>query len=145
MDGSARPDTFAHQWAHSVAARAAETFLIFEGPDGHVAEWTYGDFDRVVSRTASLLCDHGVGEGSCVHLALTNSPTFVAVWLAANRMGAWIQGMKALIPRSWMTALSSQSRAGPWSQPAPLPNPEQLPRWCRNPQLSPSVRRCRAH
>ncbi len=82
--------TFAHQWAHSVGTRAPETFLIFEGPDGHVAEWTYGDFDRVVSRTASLLCDHGVAEGSCVHLALTNSPTFVAVWLAAIRMGAWI-------------------------------------------------------
>lgn len=90
MGGAARPDTFAHQWAHSVSARAAETFLIFEGPDGHVAEWTYGDFDRVVSRLASLLCDRGITEGSCVHLALTNSPTFVAVWLAANRMGAWI-------------------------------------------------------
>ena len=25
-----------------------------------------------------------------MHLALTNSPTFIAVWLAASRLGAWI-------------------------------------------------------
>ena len=33
---------------------------------------------------------HGVGHGDAVHLALTNSPAFVAVWLAAIRLGAWI-------------------------------------------------------
>ena len=31
-----------------------------------------------------------MGAGDAVHLALTNSPTFVAVWLAAVRLGAWI-------------------------------------------------------
>ena len=82
--------TFAHAWAHTVAARSHDTFLRFEGPDGHIAEWTYAEFDSQVARVASLLADEGVGPGHGVHLALTNCPTFVAVWLAANRMGAFI-------------------------------------------------------
>ena len=84
------PTTFAHAWADAVAAHDHETFLIFEGPDGHVAEWTYAEFDHVVSRVASFLVANGVAAGSSVHLALTNSPTFIAVWLAATRLGAWI-------------------------------------------------------
>jgi carnitine-CoA ligase len=84
------PVSFAAVWANAVAEHNHETFLVFEGPDGHVAEWTYADFDRQVSRVATLLVDHGVGSGASVHLALTNSPTFVAVWLAATRLGAWI-------------------------------------------------------
>ena len=82
--------TFAHAWSRAVADHDHLTFLIFEGPDGHVAEWTYAEFDEVVGRMAAELASHGVGEGHSVHLALTNSPTFIAVWLAANRLGAWI-------------------------------------------------------
>ena len=82
--------TFAHAWSRAVADHDHLTFLIFEGPDGHVAEWTYAEFDEVVGRMATELASHGVGEGHSVHLALTNSPTFIAVWLAANRLGAWI-------------------------------------------------------
>ena len=48
-------------------------------------EWTYGEFDRVVEGAAVRLEAAGVGPGDAVHLALTNSPTFVAVWLAAIR------------------------------------------------------------
>ena len=90
MTDRSRVATFAHQWAEAVAARDHQTFLIFEGSDGHVAEWTYAEFDTVVSRVAAHLVANGVGAGSSVHLALTNSPTFVAVWLATNRLGAWI-------------------------------------------------------
>ncbi len=90
MSTEARTATFAHMWAEAVAARDHQAFLLFEGPDGHVAEWTYASFDAQVSRVAAYLVDHGVSSGSSVHLALTNSPTFVAVWLAANRLGAWI-------------------------------------------------------
>ncbi|MFV2039098.1 MAG: class I adenylate-forming enzyme family protein [Acidimicrobiales bacterium] len=82
--------TFAQIWARSVGARPQQTFLIFEGPDGHVGEWTYAEFDHQVARVATLLVDHGVTSGSAVHLALANSPTFVAVWLATNRLRAWI-------------------------------------------------------
>lgn len=82
------PVTFASTWERSLAARADSSFLVFEAPDGTVTEWTYAEFDEVVARMATELVRHGVGGGSAVHVALTNSPTFVAVWLAANRLGA---------------------------------------------------------
>lgn len=63
---------------------------MFEGPSGDVSEWTYSDFDREVAQVASHLREVGVAEGATVHLALTNCPTFIAVWLAANRLGAAI-------------------------------------------------------
>lgn len=84
------PTTFAALWGTAVAARPQETFLCFEGPGGHVAEWTYGGFDRVVARMATALAERGVEPGDAVHLALANSPTFVAAWLAATRLGAWV-------------------------------------------------------
>ena len=73
-----------------MAGRADETFLIFETPSGSVARWSYGDFDEVVDRVAGTLVALGAAPGRAVHLALTNSPTFIAVWLAASRLGAWI-------------------------------------------------------
>ena len=82
--------TFAHAWARAVAEHSHHSFLIFEGPDGHVAEWTYAEFDTQVSRVGARLVQAGVQEGSSVHLALTNCPVFIAVWLAAARLGAWI-------------------------------------------------------
>lgn len=84
------PTTFAHAWAEAVAGHASLTFLVFEGPSGHVAEWTYGEFDREVARVGAHLREVGVTEGATVHLALTNCPTFVAVWIAASRLGAAI-------------------------------------------------------
>ncbi|MEO8692612.1 MAG: AMP-binding protein [Acidimicrobiales bacterium] len=82
--------SFARVWQHAVAARADQTFLIFESSSGHCAEWTYAEFDSAVARVAHALHDDGVGEGSAVHLALTNSPSFVAVWLACAQLGAWM-------------------------------------------------------
>jgi len=38
--------TFAHAWSRAVSDHATSTFLIFEGPDGSVAEWTYAEFDH---------------------------------------------------------------------------------------------------
>ncbi len=82
--------TFANRWDTTVATHADAPFLIFEAPGGEVTSWTYADFDEVVGRMVSLLVAEGVGAGDAVHLALTNSPTFVAAWLAAVRLGAWI-------------------------------------------------------
>lgn len=81
--------TFAQVWADSVAAHGGRTFLLFEGPDAQVSEWTYREFDTVVGRTAGLLSEMGVERGTSVHIALKNSPSFVAIWLAVVRMGAW--------------------------------------------------------
>ena len=90
MSGWVRPEPFAAVWDRAVAGRADETFLVFETPSGSVARWSYGDFDEVVDRVAGTLATLGTRPGAAVHLALTNSPTFIAVWLAANRLGAWI-------------------------------------------------------
>jgi crotonobetaine/carnitine-CoA ligase len=82
--------TFAGRWAEAVAAGRDRPFLAFEAPSGGVARWTYGEFDDVVARTAGALSSMGVGRGAAVHLALANCPAFVAAWLAAARLGAWI-------------------------------------------------------
>lgn len=82
--------TFAGRWRQAVASNPQGTFLVWEGPDGSTRAWTYAEFDDLVARAAGGLVERGVGAGSSVHLALTNSPVFVAVWLAAANLGAWI-------------------------------------------------------
>jgi crotonobetaine/carnitine-CoA ligase len=82
--------TFAARWRQAVDARGSATFLVFEAPDGSTTEWTYAEFDALVARVAGGLVERGVERGSAVHLVLTNSPAFVAVWLACTRLGAWI-------------------------------------------------------
>jgi carnitine-CoA ligase len=82
--------TFAAAWQRAVAEHGGAPFLSFESPDGAISDWTYAEFDGVVARMATELSSHGVGPGSAVHLALANCPTFVAVWLATTRLGAWI-------------------------------------------------------
>ena len=86
----AEPVSFAAVWDRAVARRADETFLVFETPSGDVARWSYGGFDETVDRVAGTLAMLGAEPGAAVHLALTNSPTFIAAWLAASRLGAWI-------------------------------------------------------
>jgi len=82
--------TFARRWTDAVSTRGDAPFLRFEAPDGAVTEWSYQAFDGLVARVAGGLVDRGARPGLPIHLALTNSPAFVAVWLAASRLGAWI-------------------------------------------------------
>jgi carnitine-CoA ligase len=82
--------TFVELWSTVVARRPEAPFLTFEAPDGRVTSWTYGEFDEITARLATALSSNGVGPGAAVHLALANSPTFVAVWIAATRLGGWI-------------------------------------------------------
>jgi carnitine-CoA ligase len=81
---------FGDVWAGTVADRGGTPFLIFEGPTGDVTQWTYSEFDALVARMATELASHNVGPGTAVHVALTNCPTFVVVWLATVRLGGWI-------------------------------------------------------
>jgi crotonobetaine/carnitine-CoA ligase len=90
MGESTAAATFAGMWRHVVEHSPDAPFLVFERPDEQVLQWTYGEFDVAVSRAARFMASHGVTPTSAVHLALTNSPTFVAVWLAAVRLGAWV-------------------------------------------------------
>lgn len=83
-------ETFAQLWTDAVAAHANRSFLHFREPDGGISRWTYAEFDAVVDRVAACLLSRGVEPGQAVHLVLRNCPAFVAVWLAASRIGAWI-------------------------------------------------------
>ncbi|MYH95116.1 MAG: ATP-dependent acyl-CoA ligase [Acidimicrobiia bacterium] len=84
------PATFSSVWERAVERGGDAAFLIFERPDGTTATWTYEQFDAAVTDVAAGLIQQGVVPGDSVHLALTNTPAFVALWLAANRLGAWI-------------------------------------------------------
>jgi crotonobetaine/carnitine-CoA ligase len=84
------PATFAARWRQAVTADADAPFLVWEGPDGGVTRWSYAEFDALVARVAGGLAARGLAPGGAVHLALTNSPAFVATWLAATQLGAWI-------------------------------------------------------
>ncbi|WP_051297809.1 class I adenylate-forming enzyme family protein [Brevibacterium album] len=84
------PDTFARLWSATATAHADSPFLLFMDPDGTVTRWSYGEFAEVVACVQQTLEAAGVTVGSAVHLCLRNSPAFVALWLAAARLGAWI-------------------------------------------------------
>ena len=81
---------FGNLWRDAVAARSDAPFLVFETSLGTSHSWTYAEFDVVVAQAAATLIRLGVGKGDSVNLALTNSPAFVALWLASVRLGAWI-------------------------------------------------------
>ncbi len=80
--------TFAEVWDRTVDRAPEGLFLRYEAPDGTVAEWNYGDFDRRIDAVAARMGAAGVRPGRAVHLALANGPAFVAAWLAAVRLGA---------------------------------------------------------
>ncbi len=86
----AEPVTFSSVWQRTVERDGDAVFLIFERPDRSTASWTYEQFDAAIGDVAAGLIQRGVAPGDSVHLALTNTPAFVALWLAANRLGVWI-------------------------------------------------------
>ncbi|MCW2295376.1 class I adenylate-forming enzyme family protein [Rhodococcus erythropolis] len=90
MNPSPAPETFAQLWNQSVRVHGSRTFLTFHHPETGVVSWTYAEFDVLIMRVANALIHRGVGSGDAVHVALKNSPAFVAIWLAAARLGAWI-------------------------------------------------------
>ena len=60
--------------------------FLFSEPDGRV--WTYTEFDRVVNRTANLLCSRGIGKGDVVSLLLPNSAEYIIAYFACWKIGA---------------------------------------------------------
>ena len=84
------PMTFAQRWETAVRTSGDRPFLIFEGADRSVSQWTYRQFDEVVTRMGATLAAAGVTPGSSVHVVLRNCPAFIAIWLACARSGAWL-------------------------------------------------------
>lgn len=98
--------SFARLWEEAVAAHGDRPFLLFDDAEG--SAWTYAEFDAVVARVAGRL---GLRRGDTVHLALGNCPAFVAIWLAAARVGARIVPAD---PRATTAELTEQvGRTGP--------------------------------
>ena len=84
------PVSFSEVWERTLKNHSDDVFLIFENSESDTVKWTYSDFNKEVSKIASLLLKHDVKSGDSIHLALANCPVFIAVWLAAIRLGAWI-------------------------------------------------------
>ena len=82
--------TFAYSWSRAVLMWPDRPFLVWESSSGHVTQWSYAAFDRLVDRVAGTLHAAGAGPQAGIHLALTNSPAFVAIWLAAVRLGSFV-------------------------------------------------------
>ncbi|MEB4616594.1 class I adenylate-forming enzyme family protein [Leucobacter sp. M11] len=102
--------TFSALWERAVREHAERPFLVFLDAQGTRNEWSYGSFHDRVERVAGALSQAGVRAGDPVHVALKNSPAFIAIWLAAARLGAWIVSVD---PASAARDIASQlSRTG---------------------------------
>lgn len=82
--------SFAEVWCDRVKTTPNAEFLTFCDEAGNVCSWTYGEFDAAVQHAMQVMAARGVGSGDAVHLALRNSPVFLAFWLGCTRLGAWM-------------------------------------------------------
>ncbi|MFR7403680.1 MAG: AMP-binding protein [Coriobacteriaceae bacterium] len=64
-------------WNELSASRGDHLFLTCEDRAGHRRSFTYGEFDRLVNRTANFLRLAGVKKGDNVAIQLYNSPEYV--------------------------------------------------------------------
>ena len=81
-----------------VQAHPDKTFLIFEDSEEQAHTWSYGQFDRMVNRTANGLLQLGVKKGDKVNLHLTNRPEFLFFWFAIAKIGAAMVPTNPLSP-----------------------------------------------
>ena len=65
-----------------------KTYLIFEDLDGHCQQWSFAQFDVQVNQTAAWLLEIGIKRGESFAFHAPNSPVFVALAIAASRIGA---------------------------------------------------------
>ena len=65
-----------------------KTYLIFEDLEGCCQQWSFAQFEGRVNQTASWLLAMGVKQDEAFAFHAPNSPTFVALALAASRIGA---------------------------------------------------------
>src|ERR1700722_4316170 len=86
--GVSAPPSFAQRWQRATTVAGDRPFLVWEGNDGAVRQWSYAEFGELADDVAGFLAARGVQRGDAVHVALSNSPAFVAVWLAVTVLGA---------------------------------------------------------
>ncbi len=62
--------------------------VVWEGEDGEVRQWTYGEVRRQADALAQLLSEQGVGEGDAVGVFLPMVPETVATLFGIAKLGA---------------------------------------------------------
>ncbi|NIM29027.1 MAG: AMP-binding protein [Gammaproteobacteria bacterium] len=103
--------------------RAATTpespFVVFDDLDAGVAQYSYGEFDARVNRSAHMLHSLGIGAGDKLNLHLSNCVEFLLLWFAAAKIGAVImptnvaataEELEYLIDHSECRLIFTQSR-----------------------------------
>ncbi|HZV78451.1 MAG TPA: AMP-binding protein [Candidatus Binatus sp.] len=70
------------------AGRADQSALVWEGEDGAVREYTFGELLEAVCRLAGALRQLGVGRGDCVGIFMPLLPETAIALLAIGRTGA---------------------------------------------------------
>lgn len=73
---------------HAEGADAARTALIWEGEDGEVRRYTYGELLALTNQAANALRTLGVGKGDRVGIYMPMIPEVVAATLACGKLGA---------------------------------------------------------
>jgi acetyl-CoA synthetase len=76
---------FAHACLRHPASKQA---VVWEGEDGEVRSWTYGELAAEVDGLCSLLASRGVGVGDRVGIFMPMIPETVAAVLAVAKLGA---------------------------------------------------------
>ncbi len=67
-----------------------KTYLIFEDLEGRCQQWSFAQFEERVNQTARWLLEMGVKRGEAFAFHAPNSPAFVALAIAASRVGTVI-------------------------------------------------------
>jgi acetyl-CoA synthetase len=62
--------------------------LVWEGEDGQVRQWTYGELEAQADGLAALLAERGFGQGDAVGVFMPMLPETVATLLATAKLGA---------------------------------------------------------
>jgi O-succinylbenzoic acid--CoA ligase len=101
-----RPHSFFAMFAASVAARASQDAVVFEGH-----RWSYAQTDAVVTRIATGLAARGVVCGERVLLFIGNRPEYVFVLLALQRLGAIAVPVGVREQRPGLTYIANQCGA----------------------------------
>ena len=65
-----------------------KTYLIFEDFEGQCQQWSFAQFEGWVNQTGKWLLEIGIKRGESFTFHAPNSPVFVALAIAASRIGA---------------------------------------------------------
>ncbi|MBB1199443.1 crotonobetaine/carnitine-CoA ligase [Enterobacteriaceae bacterium 89] len=75
-------------WDDLAKVYGSKTALIFESATGEIRQFSYGELNDEINRTANLFLSLGVEKGDKVALHLDNCPEFIFCWFGLAKIGA---------------------------------------------------------